>query len=160
MIPERTIFADRANYGVPLAARLSDSMPSVCSFDVPSIGAATLDSTAGLARRAIPRALLRTALCSLAVLIFGQRRSVSRCCGTSLRCKLNRRWNVRGSSDRSSVESLRSAEVLGQVRCAVQPRSVGLAVQRQYRLDIQGALASPRSEGSQSPEYAIGTANR
>ena len=58
--------------------------------------------------------MLRTALCSLAVLIFGQRRSVSRCCGTSLRCKLNRRRHVRGWSDRSSVESLRSAEVLGR----------------------------------------------
>ena len=113
MIPERIIFGDGTNYGVPLAARLSDSMPSVCSFDVPSIGAATLDSTAGLARRVI-RALLRTALFSLAVLIFGQRRSVSRCCGTSLRCKLNRRRHVRDWSDRSRVESLRSAEVLGR----------------------------------------------
>ena len=114
MIPERNIFGDGANYGVPLAARLSDSMPSVCSFEMPPVGAATLDLTGGSAQEASSRAMLRTALCSLAVLIFGQCRSVSRCCGTSLRCKLNRRRHVRGSSDRSSVESLRSAEVLGQ----------------------------------------------
>ena len=114
MIPERTIFGDGANYGVPLAARLSDSMPSVCSFDIPSIGAVTLDSTVGPARQAISRTLLRTALFSLAVLIFGQRTSVSRCLGTSPRCKLNRRRHVRDWSDRSRVESLRSAEVLGQ----------------------------------------------
>ena len=114
MIPERIIFGDGANYGVPLAARLSDSMPSVCSFDIPSIGAVTLDLTVGPARQAISRALLRTALLSLVVLTFGQRRPVSRDCGTSPRCKLNRRRHVRGWSDRSSVESLRSAEVLGQ----------------------------------------------
>ena len=58
--------------------------------------------------------MLGTALFSLAVLIFGQRRSVSRCCGTSPRCMLNRRRHVRVWSDRPRVESLRSAEVLGQ----------------------------------------------
>ena len=114
MIPERTIFGDSANYGVPLAPRISDPTPSVCFFDIPSIGAATLDSTVEPARQAISRALLRTALFSVAVLIFGQRRSVSRCCGTSPRCKLNRCRHVRVWSDRSRVESLRSAEVLGQ----------------------------------------------
>ena len=85
MILERTIFGDGANYGVPLAPRISDSMPSVYSFDKPSIGAATLDSTVGPAREAISRALLRTRVFSLAVLAFGQRRSVSRRCATSLR---------------------------------------------------------------------------
>ena len=85
MIPERNIFGDDANYGVPLAPRISDSMPSVYSFDIPSIGAATLDLTKGPARQASSRAMLRTALFSLAGPNFGQRRSVSRRCATSLR---------------------------------------------------------------------------
>ena len=114
MIPERTIFGDGANYGVPLAARISDSMPLVCSFDIPSIGVATLDSTVGPSRQALSGSMLRTALFSLVVLTFGQHKSVSRRCGTSPRCKLNRRRHVRVWSDRSRVESLRSAEVLGQ----------------------------------------------
>ena len=85
MIPERTIFGGGANYGVPLAPRISDSTRSDCCFGVQAVGVATFDSAVEPARQAIPRALLRMTLFSLAVLAFGQRRSVSRRCATSLR---------------------------------------------------------------------------
>ena len=52
MVPQRNIFRDGADYGVPLAARLSDSMPSVCSFEMPPVGKAALDLTGGSAQEA------------------------------------------------------------------------------------------------------------
>ena len=85
MIPERNIFGDGTNYGVPLAPRISDSMPSDCCFGVSAVGAATLHSTVGPSRQALSGSMLGTALLSLVVLTFGQRKSVSRRCATSLR---------------------------------------------------------------------------
>ena len=85
MIPERNLFGDGANYGVPLAPRISDSTSSVYSFGVPAVGAAPLDSTVGPSRQALSGFMLGTELLSLVVLTFGQRMSVSRRCATPLR---------------------------------------------------------------------------
>ena len=127
MGPQRNIFRDGANYGFPLAPRISDSMPSGCSFDIPSIGAATLDSTVGSPRQAISRALLRTALSSLVVLNFGQCRSVSRHCATTPRCKRIRRRHVRGRPGPTATASNRIAppQFEAKITCGVQFGSPG-----------------------------------
>ena len=121
MIPERTIFGDVANYGVPLAPRISDSTRSDCCFGVPAVGVATFDSAVEPARQAIPRALLRMTLFSLAVLNFGQRRSVSRHCATTPRCKRIRRRHVRGRSGPTATASNRIAppQFQAKITCGV-----------------------------------------